>query len=67
MVSEDCVAWLESMECMVRVCGERVECIVKVGVCGESWECVVWLESVWCGWRVCGVVGVDGERVESLR
>lgn len=49
MVSEDCVAWLESMECMVRVCGERVECIVKVGVCGESWECVVWLESVRCG------------------
>lgn len=37
---------LESEECVVRDGGE---CIVKVGVCGESWECVVWWERVWCG------------------
>lgn len=49
---------LESEECVVRDGGE---CIVKVGVCGESWEGVVWWEWMVREWRLCG------ERVESLR
>lgn len=55
MVGEDCVVWLESKECVVR----------EWRVYSESGSMRV--GSVWCGGRVCSVVGVDGERVESLR